>query len=324
MVTTAKIAGGANLMGYLLTLATESHKFQDFSGTLPFGLASVATLMQSKNYQATRVLLTSCVCIWSLRLSGYLLYRITQIEEDDRMHTLFPNRDKGETWFRSAKVDSSPKIGRLTGFWLYQTLWCIVGLAPVYMAHFSDISAEQDATGLLTSLKDSFRQRDTAPIMDTLKDAVKHNFVPPDTNTFKETLKDVSPISWAGFASFALFFIMETVADWQKYVFKSRPENANKFINTGLYRYCQFPNYFAEIGIWSSIWLAASPLLKKNDWWTVASPLFVLIGIRFVSGIPTLERQWDKKYARMPEFQRWRRNTNKLIPWFPKDEDITI
>ena len=45
-------------------------------------------------------------------------------------------------------------------------------------------------------------------------------------------------------------FIVESIADQQKFVFKSKAENKDKWIPTGLWKYSRHPNYFGEILIW--------------------------------------------------------------------------
>jgi len=265
-----------------VTWLTETHKISDVIGTLAFGVASVATLHQAQNYSATQVLLTCCVTLWSLRLASYLFYRILTIGEDHRLHMFYPDRSKGETWWKS-NHSRVPKIFRLIGFWIFQTLWCIIGLLPIYMAQFRDV--------------DGFTK----------------------SGNWFDYFKQINTTSWIGFAAFTFFFLMETIADFHKFSLKTS-EHAEEFVHTGLYHYSQHPNYFAEIGIWWSLWMACFPLLPIHHWWTIISPLFMWIAITRVSGIPPLEYQWHKKYGHLPKFQEWRRNTNKLIPWFPRKE----
>ena len=53
----------------------------------------------------------------------------------------------------------------------------------------------------------------------------------------------VSFISVLGFVLWILGFSMEVVADQQKRRFRKNPDNANQFINTGLWSFCRHPNY---------------------------------------------------------------------------------
>ena len=49
---------------------------------------------------------------------------------------------------------------------------------------------------------------------------------------------------------------------------------------------------------------------------TIFAPLFITLLIRFVSGVPLLE----KKYAEDPEFQAYCRETNVFVPWWPQKD----
>ncbi|MCS6972412.1 MAG: DUF1295 domain-containing protein, partial [Leptospiraceae bacterium] len=69
-------------------------------------------------------------------------------------------------------------------------------------------------------------------------------------------------LGWAGLCLWLLGFAIEVVADYQKSRFRSRPENKNRFINEGLWRYSRHPNYFGEIVLWCGIAIAAIPVLR--------------------------------------------------------------
>ncbi|ORD98923.1 hypothetical protein A0H76_1712 [Hepatospora eriocheir] len=48
-------------------------------------------------------------------------------------------------------------------------------------------------------------------------------------------------------------FLFESVADYQKFVFKLKETKTTEFINTGLWSLSRHPNYFGEILMWISI-----------------------------------------------------------------------
>ena len=56
-------------------------------------------------------------------------------------------------------------------------------------------------------------------------------------------------------------FAIEVIADNQKTVFRSNPENNGKFINTRLWAWSRHPNYFGEIMLWVGIAVIAYPTL---------------------------------------------------------------
>ena len=137
-----------------------------------------------------------------------------------------------------------------------------------------------------------------------------------------------------GFALFGAFWGMEWLADAQKMAFKSKPGNAGKFMKEGLFKYCQFPHYLAEVGMSFAVWLAALPVLAGSkqqwaqnrlnprqwnsmQWCSAIAPLYAYVLMIHGSGIPNLESGWEEKYGQDPEFQHWRQHTNKVIPGRP-------
>merc|ERR1711990_1308066 len=51
----------------------------------------------------------------------------------------------------------------------------------------------------------------------------------------------------AGWSIFAAGFLIETIADVQKTLWRANPLNKGKWINKGLWALSQHPNYFGEI-----------------------------------------------------------------------------
>lgn len=151
---------------------------------------------------------------------------------------------------------------------------------------------------------------------------------------------------YVGWALWGFGFATEALADQQKWIFKSDPNNAvskqnlvtsslklhqcfllecskprllhlhfqGKFIQSGLWAYSRHPNYLGEILQWSGLWLAASSVMTGPQYLSVASPLFVWFLLRYVSGIPILEKQALKKWGSDPVFQTYIRNTPLLWP----------
>lgn len=121
---------------------------------------------------------------------------------------------------------------------------------------------------------------------------------------------------WLALAGWIIGLTIETVADWQKFVFKLKPENKGKWIATGLWGVSRHPNYFGELLCWWSIFALVAPQLAAWSWLTILGPLHISVLILFVSGIPTLEKHYAKVYAENAAFKRYQRRTSLLIPWF--------
>jgi steroid 5-alpha reductase family enzyme len=53
-----------------------------------------------------------------------------------------------------------------------------------------------------------------------------------------------------GGAIYATGLVTEAVADGQKFKFKMDPSNRGKFIDSGLWSFARYPNYFGEMLVW--------------------------------------------------------------------------
>ena len=83
-----------------------------------------------------------------------------------------------------------------------------------------------------------------------------------------------------------LCIIFESIADYQKYTFKSNPKNAKKWCNVGMFRYAQFPNYFFEILFWTFIYISCLPFMPtvQAAFISSVSPIFVVYILTSLSG----------------------------------------
>jgi steroid 5-alpha reductase family enzyme len=126
-------------------------------------------------------------------------------------------------------------------------------------------------------------------------------------------------IVWFGFIIWALGLAIESIADIQKYKFNQNKKNKDKFINTGLWKYSRHPNYFGEILCCFGIYVFTSFSFSTfQQIIGLASPLFIMILLLFVTGLPPLERSADNKWGKQQDYKEYKRKTNILIPWIPK------
>jgi len=85
-------------------------------------------------------------------------------------------------------------------------------------------------------------------------------------------------------------------------------------LKDGVWSLTRHPNYFGEATLWWGIGfiaLAVSASLANPVWWWLIGPLTITILVRYVSGVPILE----KKYADNEEFQDYAKTTPIFIPW---------
>lgn len=107
------------------------------------------------------------------------------------------------------------------------------------------------------------------------------------------------------------------MADRQLERFRANPENRGKVLRDGLWRYSRHPNYFFDV----VHWCAYVPLAVGLSWaWlALAWPLFMMVSLLWVTGVPLAEAQALK--TRGGAYRAYQRTTNRMIPWKPgRDE----
>ena len=120
---------------------------------------------------------------------------------------------------------------------------------------------------------------------------------------------------YVGWTIWLAGFLLESIADYQKYIFRGDPANQNRWINQGLWSIVRHPNYLGEILLWFGLFTSASSTFEMKDYlYSGLSPVFVAYLITKISGIPILERRSLRWWKDDPRFMAYMRNTNRLIP----------
>ncbi len=130
------------------------------------------------------------------------------------------------------------------------------------------------------------------------------------------SLKNVGPlhiVSIIGALLWAIGFIIEIISDAQKFSFKNKKENANKWIQSGLWKYSRHPNFFGEVLLWWGVFIFVLPYLTGALYVTVIGPLAITLLLLFVSGIPLLEQSAEKKYGDDKAYQEYKKSTSIFI-----------
>jgi len=112
-----------------------------------------------------------------------------------------------------------------------------------------------------------------------------------------------------GMVIFGAGFMMETIGDYQLAEFNRDPENKGKILTTGLWSVTRHPNYFGETLVWWGIGCYALSL--PYGWVTLIGPAVITILLRFVSGVPMLE----KKYKGRPDWEAYKAKTAAFVPF---------
>jgi steroid 5-alpha reductase family enzyme len=116
-------------------------------------------------------------------------------------------------------------------------------------------------------------------------------------------------IDYTAIILFLAGFYFEAVSDYQLVLFRKNPENKGKIITTGLWSVSRHPNYFGEALLWWGIGLFSLPY--HQGWIMLVSPLMITLLLRFVSGVPMLE----KKYREHPDWKEYKQKTAAFVPF---------
>ncbi|KAH8144765.1 uncharacterized protein LAJ45_11266 [Morchella importuna] len=136
-----------------------------------------------------------------------------------------------------------------------------------------------------------------------------------------------TPLDILGSILFLAGLATETLADTQKYLFRSSAPPKALFINSGLWRYSRHPNYFGEITLHLGIWLVAIAPAAEGAvtgraaaalYASVVGPLALAGLLLFVSGValqerPAARRRWESGEGWV-EYEAYLRRTSVLVP----------
>lgn len=134
-----------------------------------------------------------------------------------------------------------------------------------------------------------------------------------------EKFTNLNTISFIGAFIWFIGLLVESIADYQKFVFKNNAENKGRWIQTGLWKYSRHPNYFGEILLWWGIFIITLPTQNGLSWITILGPLYITFILLFVSGIPILEKKYDSLYKNDKDYIKYKKSTSILIPFFLRE-----
>eukprot|EP00035_Acanthoeca_spectabilis_P034209 m.27711 g.27711 ORF g.27711 m.27711 type:complete len:308 (-) comp6464_c0_seq1:83-1006(-) len=133
-------------------------------------------------------------------------------------------------------------------------------------------------------------------------------------------------LDYIGWAAWVIGFLSQLSSDFQKLLFRKNPDNKLKICKDGLWSYSRHPNYFGEIMMWLGIFLATVPIWledgEESGWATVVSPVFTILILLFLSGMPTAEGKALKRYytngdGLRQEYEEYRNRTAPIVPCCP-------
>lgn len=122
------------------------------------------------------------------------------------------------------------------------------------------------------------------------------------------SLSFAGPLTVLGTLVWIAGFAIEATADSQLQQFLSAKNNKGKVLDKGLWHYSRHPNYLGEITQWYGIGIIACS--ASYGWIGLLGPLVLNFIIRFVSGVPPIE----KRKQQDPAYQKYMQHTNALLP----------
>ena len=121
--------------------------------------------------------------------------------------------------------------------------------------------------------------------------------------------------AWVGAVVAAAGVFIEMVADAQKSAAKK--VNANRFVDTRLYRIVRCPNYFGEVLMWTGSFIICFGACCTLGQWVIATLGYVGIVYVMFSGARRLELRQNEVYGNDPEFQKYIHKRPLILPLIP-------
>lgn len=236
---------------FIFAIFKKDNSIADICYSYGFMAAATSSLFLNENVNKEKVILTTLVLIWGIRLS-YRIYQKNKGKPEDFRYAAWR-----ELWMKSGHIYFY--IRSLLQVFLLQAAIAAIIISPVIL--FTD-----------------------------------------GTEYF-----------YIGVAVWVFGFIFEAVGDYQLDSFiKSK---VGGIMTSGLWRYTRHPNYFGEATMWWGIFIAT---FTPDRWWLIISPLLITYLLRFVSGVPMLEKRWDENPddKLRKSWQEYKSKTNAMIPWF--------
>ena len=119
---------------------------------------------------------------------------------------------------------------------------------------------------------------------------------------------EFTALTTVGILLWMIGFAFESIGDKQLKEFKANPKNKGKLMTKGLWSLTRHPNYFGEATQWWGIYLISISIL--DNWWLIFSPIVITVLVRFVSGVPLLE----KKYEGRKDWEDYKQKTSVFFP----------
>lgn len=120
--------------------------------------------------------------------------------------------------------------------------------------------------------------------------------------------RQYSYISFLGIILAILGLILESWSDAAlDQFFANSNFKPNQVLTSGFFAIVRHPNYLGEIIFWSGLYLIA---LSFGGWWTIVSPILIIILLTQISGVPLVEQ----KLRQNPIYLEYTKTVPAILP----------
>ncbi len=130
-------------------------------------------------------------------------------------------------------------------------------------------------------------------------------------------INGLANITWlylVGLLVWLIGFFFESIGDKQLREFIADKSNRGKLMTSGLWKYTRHPNYFGEATMWWGIYLLS--ISNFQNYFLIFCPLLITLLVRFVSGVPLLEKKYDEN--KKEGWEAYKKRTSIFFPLPPK------
>ena len=274
-----------NTLIFLIACYKTDNSIADIFYSYGFVLSAFAAIILSKNIVWVKILMFTFILIWGKRLFWRIYIKNINKPED----------------FRYAK---------------WRAQWLQKGKLYFYTRSYLQVFVLQGVIAFIIML----------PALYLLSSNISYEYVYDDLGygdyTFSPDFLAIKNIYFfvLGIILWVTGFIFESVGDKQLDNFlKDKIRLAQeKIMTTGLWKYTRHPNYFGEACIWWGIFFITLGYVNNiTSLVLIISPLLITYLLRYVSGVPMLEKRWDNDVN--PEVKsKWQEYKSKTPVMLPK------
>jgi steroid 5-alpha reductase family enzyme len=71
--------------------------------------------------------------------------------------------------------------------------------------------------------------------------------------------------------------------------------------------------------VWIGVFVFVFPFLSPTQAIVAAvSPIYIFVLLRFVSGVPLLEKKYTERWSKDEKYLEYRKTTSLMVPWFKR------